>query len=346
METKYGIVGCGYISQLYLTGFKKLGALVVHVADVDVERAKAYAKEFGAKASADFHAVVQDSDVTTVVVLTHTKFHKDICLAAIQAGKNVICEKTLALSSDDGAEIARAAKKAGVFFFTAYMKRLFPAVQKAKSLLSSLGTIYSVYARSYQFWGNLYNPPADFSGELWLKNYGGGVLKCAGSHILDLIMFFFGRPTSLYGRMDWVENTHLDRNAIAMLEYPKSLTVTFEAAGHCLSRIGFQKNNWDERFEINGTNGRLDLYLPTWNKSSELSAMLVHYDEATQTSTEYCYDAVDTFQAQLEYFHKCLSERKAGHPDAVDGFNVDTLIGAIDESSRKKSPVTIDWKGL
>jgi predicted dehydrogenase len=241
MGTKYGIVGCGYISQLYLNGFKKLGASVAHVADVDLERAKQYAREFGAKASADFHEVVQDPEVSTVVVLTHTKFHKDICLAAIQAGKNVICEKTLALSPEDGAEIARTAQKAGVFFFTAYMKRLFPAVQKAKSLLPSLGTIYSVYARSYQFWGNLYHPSADFSGELWLRNYGGGVLKCAGSHILDLIMFFFGQPTSLYGRMDWVENTHLDRNAIAMLEYPKSLTVTFEAAGHCLSRIGFQK---------------------------------------------------------------------------------------------------------
>jgi threonine dehydrogenase-like Zn-dependent dehydrogenase len=60
METKYGIVGCGYISQLYLNGFKKLGASVVHVADVDLERAKQYAREFGAKASADFHEVVQD----------------------------------------------------------------------------------------------------------------------------------------------------------------------------------------------------------------------------------------------------------------------------------------------
>jgi hypothetical protein len=41
-----------------------------------------------------------------------------------------------------------------------------------------------------------------------------------------------------------------------------------------------------------------------------------------------------------------LNERKAGHPDAVDGFNVDALIGAIGESSQKKSIVTIDWKGL
>jgi predicted dehydrogenase len=150
MEPKYGVVGCGYISQLYLGGFKKLKASVTHVVDVDLERTQAYVREFGAQCSTDYNALVNDPNVSTVVILTHTRFHKEICLAAIRAGKDVICEKTLALSSDDGAEIARAAQKAGVLFFTAYMKRHFPAVQKAKSLLPSLGTLYTAYARSYQ----------------------------------------------------------------------------------------------------------------------------------------------------------------------------------------------------
>lgn len=346
MKPQYGIVGCGYISQLYLEGFKKLQAAVPHVVDMDLGRTQAYVREFGAKSGTDFQALVDDPAVSTVVVLTHTRFHKEICLAAIQAGKNVICEKTLATSSADAAEIAQAARKAGVLFFTAYMKRFFPAVAKAKELLPSLGILFSAYARSYQFWGDLYAPPADFSADLWLKNYGGGVLKCAGSHILDLVLYFFGRPVALYGTMDWVENTHLDRKALATLEYSKSLAVTFEAAGHCLSQIGYQRNNWDERFEINGTNGRLDLFTPTWDQSAQRAALLVHYNEATQTSTEYRFDPVDTFQAQLEYFHTCLSVGKPGHPNAVDGFNVDTLIGTIEESHRKKMPVTIDWQGL
>jgi predicted dehydrogenase len=346
MEPKYGVIGCGCVSQIYREGFKSLNASVVHVVDMDLERAKNYALEFGAKYSTDVQALINDADVSTVVVLTHSRYHKEICLAAIEAGKNVICEKTLTLNSEDSAEIVRAVQKTGVIFFSPYMKRFFPAVQKAKSILSSLGTVYSVYARSYQFWGNLYNPPADFCCDVWMKSYGGGVLKCTGSHILDLVLSLFGRPVSLYGKMDWVESTPLDRNALAILEYPRNLNVVFEAAGHRFSKIGYQKNNWDERFEINGENGRLDLFIPRWNKSSELAALLVHYDEATQASIEYRFDAIDTFQAQLNYFHECLRERKTGPPDVVDGFNVDTLIGTIEESHLKRIPVTIDWKGL
>ena len=346
MEPKYGIIGCGHISQFYFAVLGESKNSVAHVADLNIDMAKKYAELYNARCSTEYIDVINDPDVSAVVVLVHGKFHKEVCLAAIKAGKDVICEKTLSNNAQEAYEIAKAAQDAGVIFFTSYMKRFFPASQKAKELLPKLGLIYSAYSRSYQFWGNLYENTEEIPTHIWLDGYGGGVLKCAGSHLLDLTMFLLGRPKSLYANVDYVENTKLDRKAMAILEYPGSLSVCFETAGHSLSRIGYGRNNWDERIEINGINGRLDICFPVWDKPLESAALLVHYDETSQTSTEYRFEAVDSFHDEIEYFHDCLAKRQQGHPSVIDGFNVDTLISAIDESSKKQQPVTLEWKGL
>ena len=346
MDPKYGIIGCGMISEFYFDVLGKSKRAVTHVADIEIDKARKCAETYNARCSTDYHELIKDPNVSVVVVLAHAKFHKEICLDAIKAGKSVICEKTLSNNVEEGYEIAKAAKDAGVIFFTAYMKRFFPAIQKAKDLITGLGLVFSAHCRSYQFWGNLYENTANVPAHIWLDRYGGGVLKCAGSHLLDLTLFLLGRPKSVYGHVDYVENAKLDRKAIALFEYPGSLVVNFEAAGHPLSRIGFARNNWDERIEINGTKGRLDIYLPVWNRPQDNAALLIHYDEETQTSTEHRFEAVDNFRAEIENFHDCLVNQRQGYPSSIDGFNVDVLISAIEESSRKKQPIIPDWKGL
>ena len=346
MNIQYGVIGCGYISQFYTEFFKETGAKVAHMVDLDLEKARTAAQCFQAKAGTQYQALIDDPDVNVVVVLAHARFHHEICMAAIKAGKHVICEKTLANNAREATEIALAAKKADVLFFTAYMKRFFPAAQKAKQLIPALGPLFSASARSYQYWGNLFEPGDDFSDELWMNSFGGGILKCAGSHILDLILHLMGRSKSLYAHIDHVPGLKLDRKAVAMLQYPSELTVSFQAVGHCLSRIGYQRNGWDERLEINGTRGRLDLYTTTWNKSKECAALLVHYDEQTEGATEYRFDAVDTFNAQMTYFDQCLKKGTPGHPDASDGAAVDMLIAAMADSSIHNKPIDIDWKQL
>ena len=154
------------MSQYYFDGLKKLDAKIDYAVDIDISRAESYASQLNCKATVDYKDVMNNKDVNTVIVLAHARFHKEICLAAIEAGKNVICEKTLANSSEEAAKIALAAKKKNVLFFTAYMKRFFPASQKAKELTTKLGHIYSVHARSYQYWGNLYDVADNFSDEI------------------------------------------------------------------------------------------------------------------------------------------------------------------------------------
>lgn len=346
MEPGYGIIGCGSISRFHLDGLRKAGARVVRTADMDPARARAAADPFGARCSTDYRDVLADPEVTVVDVLSPGRLHEEICLAAIAAGKDVICEKTLADNPDQAYRIVQAARGAGVLFFSAYMKRFFPALQKAKELIPSLGIPFSAYARSYQPWGDLYSLESAAGHQWILDAYGGAILKCAGSHILDLLLFLLGRPESVYARVDTIGDSQVDRKVMALLQYPGSLAVAFEAAAHPLAKIGYERNAWDERIEISGTNGRLDICTPLWDFPERNAALLVHYDNATRTTTEHRLDAVNPFHVQMAHFHRCLSAREQGAPTVVDGFNVDATIEAIERSGREGMPVTIDWRGL
>ena len=120
----------------------------------------------------------------------------------------------------------------------------------------------------------------------------------------------------------------------------------FEAAGHPLTRIGYERNAWDERIEISGTNGRLEIRIPKWDASENTPAPLLHYDNTEETVTEHRFDAVSAFDLEMAYLHRCLSERTQGRPDVIDGFNVDSVLSACEESNSQKRSVEIDWKGL
>jgi predicted dehydrogenase len=346
MKPKFGVIGCGSISRFHFSGLEKAGAEIVHIADINEQAAKPYVEKFGAKFSKDYRDVVNDPDVTVVSVLTSSKYHKEICLAALKAGKDVICEKTMMDNAQEAEEVAKAALASGRLFFTAFMKRFFPAAEKARELLPQLGRLFSAQVRSYQMWGNFYELESDKGYEWILNGYGGAVIKCAGSHMLDMTMNLLGRPDSIYTHIDYVQNSKIDRKASSIFEYGNGMTVNFETAVHPLKKVGYERNSWDEYIEINGVNGRLTLYTVMWDHPENNAALLVHYDNEKETSTEYRFDIANPFDLEMKYFCDCLEKRIQGYPTVVDGFNVDKLIEAMGKSAEQKASVKVDWRGL
>jgi predicted dehydrogenase len=346
MSVKFGIVGCGGISRFYFNALKKAGAEVVHVSDINEKAAESYVESFGVRFSVDYCDVVADPEVTAVCVLTGSRAHRDICIQALGAGKDVICEKTMTVSMDEAEEVTRAALDSGQIFFTAYMKRFFPAVKKAKELLPSLGKIFSAHVRAYHMWGNLYELEDDNGFQKVMDNYGGAVLKCTGSHLIDMTLSFLGRPQSVYSHVDYIGNSKVDRKTTALLEYEDGIVVSFETAGHPLTKIGYQRNGWEECFEVSGVNGRIQIYTVKWDEPESTPVLLIHYDNETETSVEYRFDAINPFDLQLQYFYDCLKHRKQGKPSVIDGFNVDVVIGSMEESTQRRTPIQIDWRGL
>ena len=340
-----GIIGCGGISHFHYEGYERAGARIAHVCDLRADAAQAVADRYGAKVSTDYRALLDDPQVELVSVMTVASAHKEICLAAIAAGKGVVCEKTLADNPTASAEIARAADNAGVFCATAYMKRFFPATQKAKELLAGMGQIISVYARSWQPW-DMWTTPLDEGVTVhpsWMvRNYGGGALVMAGSHILDLLHWLVGRPSKVVGDLNIREGMDADRQTNAMLWLEDGGIAHFEACGHPLKTVGYERNGWDERLEINTVNGRLDLYTVLWNHPERNGALLVHLDNATGQSIEYRYPAVNAFDIEMASMVQRFTTGAPPLPSAWDGYVVDELIAHITASSKQQMilPVT------
>jgi myo-inositol 2-dehydrogenase/D-chiro-inositol 1-dehydrogenase len=351
MTITVSVIGCGSISRFHFNALERSGIKIKWVCDLNPEASEPYARRFNAMPTQEHHQAIEDPEVQAVFVLTHSSTHKTICMDAIDAGKAVVCEKTLAIDAEDSKAITRFAREKGTIFYTSYMKRFIPAVAKAKSLMPRIGKVFSTHIRTYQPWGNLWdgNPIDGFfhkpkkESSMVTRYYGGGILVCGGSHLLDLICFFLGRPHHLYAKIFQPSDLDYDLLASAIMETDNGI-VHFEAAAHPLQKIGFLRDGWDERIEINGTEGRLDIFSALWDQPEMKDSILVHYDNRTGEVTEYRFGPISPFDRAVSFFVKNIFENTQGSQPITTGYDVDELISHIKISNASQQMVEIDWK--
>jgi predicted dehydrogenase len=352
MKIQLGVVGAGYISRFHFRAFAKAGAAVRIVADLQPAAAAAAAAPFQAAYTDDWRAVVTHPEIDTVVVLTPSAFHATVARAALEAGKHVICEKTLTLSAAESLALGRLAAERRLMLFTSFMKRFFPAVQLAKDLMARLGHITSVYCRTCQGVGkaNLHTgkvEPTWAKGEDGaspiMKLSGGGILVCGGSHIFDLLLFLVGKPSRVYARQFRRPESDVDLMTHAMFDYASGAVAHFEGNWHPLDRIGYQRNGWDEGFEIGGTGGRLVLRTPLWNEPERNAPLLRFYDAASGTWSDHATDIVCPFEQAERHFLARLALGEQGAYDRYVGYRVDQLLETTQRSATENRPLEIPW---
>lgn len=346
------VIGCGNISKFHFSGMDKAGVRIKWVCDVNEEAAAPWRDRFSARYSADFNEVLADPEVDVINVTTPSFLHKEVCLAAIRAGKAIICEKTLAENAADAHEIAKASEEAGTILFTSYMKRFIPAVAKARELLPSLGRILTTHIRTHQCWGELWGkaPDAGFfhtppgGASQVRKSYGGGILVCGGSHILDLTGFFLGRPRRLFAHVHVpTDGRDYDLLASAMLETENGV-VHYEALAHPLKKVGYLRDGWDERVEISGVNGRLEICSGAWDAPESKPSLLLHYDNTSGNVTEYRFDGISPFDRAMAFFCEQIRAGEQGPQSRWTGYEVDELIEHFVKSSDQRQAVEVSWK--
>lgn len=350
MALTAAVIGCGNIVRFHFSGLEKAGARVKWICDINPEAAQPWVEKTGAAYTADYQEAATDPEVDVVVVTPISSLHKEMCLCAIEAGKAVICEKTLATNPEDAAAIIRAAETKGTLFYTAYMKRYMPAVAKARELLPEIGAIISSWIRSYQPWGRIWverpqgsflDKPADGPSEV-VRRYGGGVLVCGGSHSLDLTHFFLGRPRKLYATMKVPEGSDFDLQAAVFMETDNG-PVHYEVCAHPLDRIGFMRDGWDERLEINGVDGRLDVYISKWDQVETKTGYCVHYDNRTGEATEYRFPVESAFDLEVMHFCAQIEKGEQGPQGRDTGYVVDELIAHIGKSAAAGQAVAVEY---
>jgi UDP-N-acetyl-2-amino-2-deoxyglucuronate dehydrogenase len=175
-------------------------------ADVTGDRALAASyREHAAStrtAHADWQALVADPTVDAVIVTTPPFLHHPVTVAALQAGKHVLCEKPLAVSLREADEMIDAARTAGRVLSTVSQGRFAEEQRRMHALVHSgaLGRVFFGKAD-----GQWYRPPSYY--ELWWRGTwareGGGSATGQGIHILDQTLWILGkRPVQVFGKID------------------------------------------------------------------------------------------------------------------------------------------------
>lgn len=194
-KLKIGLIGAGGIAQgCHLPGFASMPELceVAVVCDVNEETALAAAEKFGVpKTATDYREVLVDKEIDAVSITTPNAFHKEPAIAALRAGKHVLCEKPLAMNADEAREIVRAEKQSGKILQVALQMRFGGPAQFMKRYIEAghMGDIYYARAqalrrRGVPAWGVFIDK----------EKQGGGPLIDIGVHILDLTLFLMGNP--------------------------------------------------------------------------------------------------------------------------------------------------------
>ena len=176
------------------------------VAGRDAAGVRAAADRLGWESTeTSWQALVERDDIDLVDVCTPGHTHAEIVLAALEAGKHVLCEKPLANSVEEAEAMTRAADRAaadGVRAMVGFTYRRVPAISLARQLVAEgrLGTLHHVRAQYLQDW--IVDPQAPLSWRLEKDKAGSGALGDIGAHIIDITQFITGDTiTRVSGRL-------------------------------------------------------------------------------------------------------------------------------------------------
>jgi predicted dehydrogenase len=163
----------------------------------DAAKNKALADKWGWRETADdYRAVLERDDIDIVDIVTPGDTHAEIAIAALEAGKHVLCEKPLANTVDEArrmADAAQAALERGVFAMVGFTYRRVPAATFARDLVArgAVGTIRQVRAQYLQDW--LTDPEAPLTWRMKKDQAGSGALGDIGAHAIDMAQFITGQ---------------------------------------------------------------------------------------------------------------------------------------------------------
>lgn len=187
-----GIIGTGFIGPVHLEALRRLGVRVVALCDLP-DRVRPLAERFGIpQPFENYRDLLSSPDVDVVHICSPNRFHCEMSLAALTAGKHVVCEKPLAMNTRETAAIVKLARKTGAVFAVNYNVRFYPAVLQMRKLVAAgeLGEIIHVNGSYLQDW--LFKD-TDYNWRL-LPSEGGKLRAVAdiGTHWMDTASFVLG----------------------------------------------------------------------------------------------------------------------------------------------------------
>lgn len=379
-----GMVGYAFMGAAHSQGWRTVGhvfdlplrPVLAAIAGRDAHAVRAAADKHGwAAAETDWRALVARDDVQLVDICTPGDSHAEIAIAALEAGKHVLCEKPLANSVAEAEAMvtaAEAARTRGQLAMVGFNYRRVPALAYARRLIADgrLGTLRHVRVRYLQDW--LVDPDFPLTWRLRREHAGSGALGDLGAHIVDLAQYLAGEP--LVGvsaqmetfvrerpRLDGVSSgltasggtrrgpVTVDDAAVFTGRLASGALASFEATRMASGR----KNALS--LEVNGESGSLAFDLERLNELSfhdhREPAATAGFRRIVVTEPEHPYlegwwppghalGYEHTFAHQARDLVEAIASGTDPIPSFSDGLRVQRVLAAVEESAQKNSVYT------
>jgi predicted dehydrogenase len=329
--------------------------------------AEAAAKWGWAETTTDWREAIRRDDIDVIDIVTPGDSHAAIAIAALEAGKHVLCEKPLANTVDEAAAMADAAASAatrGVYAMVGFTYRRVPAATFARELVTggAIGEVRQVRAEYLQDW--LVDETAPLAWRLQKEHAGSGALGDIGAHAIDLSQFITGqRLTGVSGIIDTVvterpllaEGSGLSGTAgtgfgTVTVDDVALFNGRFEGGAlgsFVASRMSTGRKN-ALRIEVSGSRGAIAFDLEDLNALGYYDGTAPTdrqgFSKILVTEPEHPYVASwwpaghmlgyeHGFVHQAKDFVEAIATGTQPRPSFTDGYQVQRVLGAVEQSS-------------
>ncbi|MBJ6635809.1 Gfo/Idh/MocA family protein [Streptomyces griseoincarnatus] len=381
---RIGMVGYAFMGAAHSQGWRTVGRVfdlplrpeMAVICGRDADAVRAAADRHGwAEAETDWRALVERDDIDLVDICTPGDSHAEIALAALAAGKHVLCEKPLANTVAEAEAMTRAAQEArdrGQAAMVGFNYRRVPATALARRMVEEgrIGTLRHVRVVYLQDW--LVDPQFPLTWRLRREQAGSGSLGDLGAHIVDLAQYLAGErlagvsaltetfvrerplPTAPSSGLAAVSaagtgQVTVDDAALFTGRFASGALASFEATRYATGR----KNAL--RIELNGERGSLAFDLERLNELEyhDGTADATHGGFRRILVTEPDHPYLDawwppghglgyehTFAHQARDLVHAIAEGRGPEPSFADGLQVQRVLAAVEESAEKNAVYT------
>jgi predicted dehydrogenase len=370
-----GLIGCGFMGRTHSNAFRSVTnffevpfePVLKSVVARNADKARAFAARWGYESfETDWKRIVESPDIDLVDIASPNDTHAEIAIAAVGAGKMILCEKPLGRDPSESERMLEAVAKAGVPNMVWYNYRRVPAVTLAKQLIDEgrLGRIFHYRTVFLQDWTISSDLPQGGEG-LWRLDAsvaGSGVTGDLLAHNIDTALWLNGRISEVTAMTETfvksrrhnltgkVEPVHIDDASAFLARFANGSLATFEATRYARGHKALYT------FEINGEHGsiRWDLHdlhrLEYFDHRDE--GRLRGWKDIHITDSEHPYmkhwwvpglqiGYEHTFIHQVADFLTSLGDGKPAAPGFRDALNTDYVTAAVLESAQKRQWITV-----
>ncbi|HTT88557.1 MAG TPA: Gfo/Idh/MocA family oxidoreductase [Acidimicrobiales bacterium] len=347
-QARVGLVGCGAIGR---THAEALGGIAeadfVACCDADIQRAQDFAERYGVRAAfGDPLELINSGNVDVVVICTPHPSHAPLATSAAAAGVHALVEKPIAVTIEEADKMIAAAAAADVNLGVIHQRRFWPAAQRMRAAIDEGKIGVPIYGECFaRLWRN-----ADyFQRDPWRGTWsgeGGGVLLNQAVHAVDLLQWFMGPVTEVYGH--WANLAHegtieVEDTAVATLRFATGALAVITAstafnppAGFRVSVLGQSGATLSLCETPEGTQGFNDVWTVP---GEELARERWAAEEAGKPGFPQFH------QLQIRDFLRAVLEGIEPAVPGVEARKAIELVTAIYESERSGAPVHVGVPG-